>query len=231
MKMIKKNFGLIVLTAVIILLPIIAGLIMWNDLPEQIPTHWNAVGKVDGWSGKTFAVFGLPLFILAVHIVCILATAADPRNENIAKKPLTLVLWICPIISVLCNSLIYCAAFEIPLSIENIMPLFFGAQGTLGIISEVILKAVPRRERNVRVVATFKEIEPTLKKCFNIDRETSVIKKCICESISPTELMTAEIPETYLFEDNHYDIFAYSMDYAESIRIPISETFELNEFK
>lgn len=80
-------------------------------------------------------------------------------------------------------------------------------------------------------MATFKEIEPTLKKCFNIDRETSVIKKCICESISPTELMTAEIPETYLFEDNHYDIFAYSMDYAESIRIPISETFELNEFK
>lgn len=127
MKMIKKNFGLIVLTAVIILLPIIAGLIMWNDLPEQIPTHWNAVGEVDGWSGKTFAVFGLPLFILAVHIVCILATAADPRNKNIAKKPLTLVLWICPIISVLCNSLIYCAAFEIPLSIENIMPLFFGA--------------------------------------------------------------------------------------------------------
>ena len=80
-------------------------------------------------------------------------------------------------------------------------------------------------------MATFKEIEPTLKKCFNIDRETSVIKKCICESISPTELMTAEIPETYLFEDNHYDIFAYSMDYAESIRIPISETFELNDFK
>ena len=80
-------------------------------------------------------------------------------------------------------------------------------------------------------MATFKEIEPTLKKCFNIDRETSVIKKCICESISPTELMTAEIPETYLFEDNHYDIFAYSMDYAESIRIPISKTFELNKFK
>lgn len=127
MKMIKKNFGLIVLTAVIILLPIIAGLIMWNDLPEQIPTHWNAVGEVDGWSGKTFAVFGLPLFILAVHIICTLAAAADPRNKNIAKKPLTLVLWICPIISVLCNSLIYCAAFEIPLSIEIIMPLFFGA--------------------------------------------------------------------------------------------------------
>lgn len=80
-------------------------------------------------------------------------------------------------------------------------------------------------------MATFKEIEPTLKKCFNIDRNTSVLKKCICESISPTELIKAKIPEIYLSEDEHYDIFAYSMDYAESIRIPISETFELEEFQ
>lgn len=73
-------------------------------------------------------------------------------------------------------------------------------------------------------MATFKAIEPTLKKCFNIDRNTSVMEKCISDSISPVALMKAEIPETYLLEDDHYDIIAYSMDYAESIRIPISET-------
>ena len=83
--MIKKNFGLIVLTAVIILLPIIAGLIMWNDLPEQIPTHWNAVGEVDGWSGKTFAVFGLPLFILlTVLIVATEITGDELKSALIA---------------------------------------------------------------------------------------------------------------------------------------------------
>ena len=75
-------------------------------------------------------------------------------------------------------------------------------------------------------MATFKEIEPTLKKCFNIDRETSVIKKCICESISPT----AEIPETYLLEDGYCDILAYAMDYAESIRIPVSQTCNSKDF-
>ena len=45
----------------------------------------------------------------------------------------------------------------------DLLPVFFGAEGTLGVISEVILKAVPIRKKPERVVATFREIEHAVK--------------------------------------------------------------------
>ena len=77
--MIKKNLKVLIITSIVILLPILAGLILWNQLPEQIPTHWNAAGEIDGWSSKPFAIFGLPAIMLAAQWLCVLGTAADPK--------------------------------------------------------------------------------------------------------------------------------------------------------
>lgn len=125
--MIKRNLKTLIITSIVILLPILAGIILWDKLPEQIATHFNVQGVADGFSSKAFAVFGLPVFLLAIHWICALGTAADPKQKNHSNKILTLVLWICPLISLLCNSLFYAYAMEIPVDVSLIMPLFLGA--------------------------------------------------------------------------------------------------------
>ena len=124
--MIKKNLNILIITSIVILLPVLTGVVLWDTLPEQIPTHWNAAGEIDGWSSKAFAIFGLPLMMLAMHWLCVLGTAADPKKANHSDKLIHLVLWIIPIISVVLFALTYVAALGTEVRMEMVMPLLVG---------------------------------------------------------------------------------------------------------
>ena len=125
--MIKKNLPKLIITSLIILIPIVIGLILWDKLPDQVPMHWNAQGEVDSYGTKFQAVFLMPLVLVAFHWICILGTSLDPKKQNINDKMVTLVLWIIPIISLLCNSMMYATVLGHKVNVEIIMPLFMGA--------------------------------------------------------------------------------------------------------
>lgn len=124
--MIKKNKGKLILGSLLILLPILAGLAMWNRLPEQIPIHWGIDGQVYGWGSKAMAVLFLPLFFLAVHWICILITTADPRNRSQSPKAFGMVLWLCPVVSLLTGAITYAGALGMALSVDKLMLVFIG---------------------------------------------------------------------------------------------------------
>ena len=125
--MIKKNLPKLIITSLITLIPIVIGLILWDKLPDQVPMHWNAQGEVDGYGTKFQAVFLMPLILVAFQWVCVLGTSLDPKKQNINDKIFTLVLWIIPVISLLCNSMVFATALGHKVSVEIIMPLFMGA--------------------------------------------------------------------------------------------------------
>ena len=46
---IKINKKLVLFTSILILLPSLVGCVFWNQLPEEMPTHFNLLSQADGY--------------------------------------------------------------------------------------------------------------------------------------------------------------------------------------
>ena len=140
--MVKRYKKTLLLSSAVILLPTLAGLILWNRLPAQMPTHWGLDGSVDGWSGKAFAVIGLPLILLAVHWLCVWGTSLDSGNRDQNRKVTGLVLWICPVLSFFTNGIMYAAALNLDVNFVTVTLLL------MGVMFVVIGNYLPKCKQN-----------------------------------------------------------------------------------
>ena len=151
MKHTKLN---IILSCIILVAPMIFGMIVWNKLPESMPIHWGVHGEADRWSSKSFAVFVLPLLILAIHGICIFASRKDFRNKKQSPKVMGLVLWICPLLSVMANSLTYAGALGKEINVLFVVSL------TMGALFVLIGNYLPKCQQNlivgIRIIWTLK---------------------------------------------------------------------------
>ena len=66
----KTNKTLLTVTSTVTLFPILWGLIIWSQLPNQIPIHFNVAGQANNFQSKALAVFGLPFFPSLGASVC-----------------------------------------------------------------------------------------------------------------------------------------------------------------
>jgi len=85
-------------TTIIVLLMILgatlAGLLLWNRLPEQMASHWNVNDQVDGYMSKFWGMFLMPVITLGMFLLFILIPNIDPLKANIAKFRDTFNLFI-----------------------------------------------------------------------------------------------------------------------------------------
>lgn len=127
--MFQKNKKQIIISSIIILLPMLIGLILWEQLPEEIATHWSTAESPDGFSSKAFAVFGLPILMLVFHWVCVLVSSLDPNAKKQSPKVKGMLLWIFPMISLLMNSMVYAFAlgydFGVDMVVRVLLALMF----------------------------------------------------------------------------------------------------------
>ena len=105
-----KNKKYWLITSAITLLPILLGLLLWDQLPDKLPTHFGIDGAADGWSGKGFAVFGIPAMWLIFHLITWGVTRLDKQNRGHNEKVLNLVGLIFPAMSIVSSVIIYSLA-------------------------------------------------------------------------------------------------------------------------
>ena len=144
-----KNPKKLILSSVIILLPILFGLAVWEQLPEQIATHWGINGKPDGWSSKASAVFTFPLVLFAIHLLCVIFTGKDPKNAEQNKKLLGMVYWLTPLISLAVSGMMYASALGNSFSPAHILPLVMGVMFIF--LGNYMPKCTPNRTIGIRV--------------------------------------------------------------------------------
>ena len=125
--MFKKHLKTLIITTIVTLLPVLAGVILWNQLPEQFPMHFNAAGEVDGWASKPVGVFVMPLVLVAIEWLCAIGSfKMDPKVNNLNEKVMGLVLWFIPVLSVVMNALVYGTALGKEMNVQVVIPLLMG---------------------------------------------------------------------------------------------------------
>jgi uncharacterized membrane protein len=74
-----------IITLVLIGLALLAGVILWNQLPEQMASHWDANDQVNGYISKFWGVFLIPLITLGMLVLFLVLPNIDPLKANIAQ--------------------------------------------------------------------------------------------------------------------------------------------------
>ena len=143
--MLKANRKTLIITSVVTILPVLIGVIYWNRLPDVMATHFGTNNEANGFSSKAFAVFGLPVFLLAVHLLCAFIIARDPKKQNISPKMFTLVLWIVPVTSILV------AAIEYPVNLGYQIDITFYMELLLGVLFVIIGNYLPKARQNYTI--------------------------------------------------------------------------------
>lgn len=74
-----------IITLILIALGVLAGGILWNQLPEQMASHWDANDQVNGYISKFWGVFLMPLITLGMLVLFLVLPGVDPLKANIAQ--------------------------------------------------------------------------------------------------------------------------------------------------
>jgi uncharacterized membrane protein len=77
----KREWPLLVILAI----PLIAAILVYPHMPDQVPIHWNAQGEVNNYGSRAFGTFFMPLLNVVMYVLFIVLPKIDPKRANYSK--------------------------------------------------------------------------------------------------------------------------------------------------
>lgn len=82
MKLLKNEW----LQFLILAAPFCVAALLWDNLPEKFPCHWNIRGDIDGYTGRNFGALFMPLINVGVVALIFILPRLDPKSSKYDKE-------------------------------------------------------------------------------------------------------------------------------------------------
>ena len=137
----KIDWKILIITSLICLIPIIFGVILYDQLPEQMAVHFGVNNEPNSFAPKEFALFGIPLLMFILQVFCCISSDfMEEKKQN--KKYITIYKWIIPIIEMVVYLTMLAYGAGIKLDMRMIVCI------TLGIVFTLVGNYMPKTEPN-----------------------------------------------------------------------------------
>ncbi|MBB2182172.1 SdpI family protein [Lachnospiraceae bacterium MD1] len=141
----SKFFRLNVVTSLMCLIPLLIGAVFYNQLPDSIPVHFNIYNQPDNYASKSFALFGIPLILLLLQIVCCAVVNSDPKQMNATPQLQYISRFIIPILGIMTQCLIILYVLNDGINVGKVITV------VLGIIFLLIGNYLPKCKQNYTI--------------------------------------------------------------------------------
>ena len=82
----KKNLSVAeLINLLLVVAAIVTAIVLYPGMPDQMPTHWNTEGQVNGYMPKLAGLFLLPGIMVVLFLLFYAVPRIDPLRGNIAQ--------------------------------------------------------------------------------------------------------------------------------------------------
>jgi uncharacterized membrane protein len=128
----------------IVAVAVIASAVVYPNLPVTVPTHWDMLGRPNGWGSRVWGAWVLPIVMLLLWGLMRVLPRIDPRGANYAKFGgafeaivISILLYMLGL-----HLIILRASLGYPVAMQRVLPI------GVGILLVLIGNLLPRARPN-----------------------------------------------------------------------------------